>query len=454
MDCLESTFRGAIKEKGAFSPPSCCGLIQLHTVLDRLDSKTASEYRRKFKEWMTKNKVYCPVPTCSAFIAPEDIELEKSSTITGFECPSCKTDICGKCHQLSHGEDSCDLSTKAEEAALLARFKIKQCPRCSCAIKKMHGCPHMVCACGAHFCWYCERSTDRCYGDCEGREDIENEEEQGDEDDAADSVNDDDTRASSGNAQPDETNEPKLENDIAADSETQDENFLALSMQRPGPPRQPFSLPPRPAPLVHQDALSTGPIVPLTAREIVDEASRISAAARRITATDRQADEAAQEALRQELARLNERRRDRIINRRAANLRPANLRPHDLDAGGEARWANSDEDFGEEPGDEPSGQVWSCLHQFHIYYDKCSLNRGNLDLMECNRCFSRVTPAPVEVASESPEAKRRKRSNSDAVTPRSIVGGLKPNQTLLCPRCCMVACQTCQRKYDDEEAKK
>jgi hypothetical protein len=68
LDCLEHMFETAVEEGGARMPPRCCSLIQLYTVLPRLNDDTADVYRAKFTEWLTRDKVYCPAPACSAFI--------------------------------------------------------------------------------------------------------------------------------------------------------------------------------------------------------------------------------------------------------------------------------------------------------------------------------------------------------------------------------------------------
>lgn len=66
-DCLEELFRKAARGPGA-DLPRCCALIQLYTIIKRLDDDTASAYRMKLAEHVIPNKIYCPAPTCSAFI--------------------------------------------------------------------------------------------------------------------------------------------------------------------------------------------------------------------------------------------------------------------------------------------------------------------------------------------------------------------------------------------------
>ena len=66
-ECLETLFRNAAYEPGAMLP-RCCALIQIHTIIGRLGKATADAYRARLAERIMPDKVYCPVPTCSAFI--------------------------------------------------------------------------------------------------------------------------------------------------------------------------------------------------------------------------------------------------------------------------------------------------------------------------------------------------------------------------------------------------
>lgn len=56
-------------------------------MLPNLSSEHASEYRSRFEEWISRNKTYCPKPSCSAFIPDRIVENAKPlvpTTIRGF----------------------------------------------------------------------------------------------------------------------------------------------------------------------------------------------------------------------------------------------------------------------------------------------------------------------------------------------------------------------------------
>lgn len=95
-DCLEDRFVMAVLDRTmfpgtasialipsivrymlTFAKVRCCGLVQLHTVLPRLSTEHAKEYRSRFEEWISRDKTYCPVPSCSSFISDRNVESAK-----------------------------------------------------------------------------------------------------------------------------------------------------------------------------------------------------------------------------------------------------------------------------------------------------------------------------------------------------------------------------------------
>ncbi|EGP87689.1 uncharacterized protein MYCGRDRAFT_71864 [Zymoseptoria tritici IPO323] len=194
MGCLVGMFRFAVKDRSSF-PVHCCGLIQLHTVLPTLDESAAKAYRAIWDEWMTAKKVYCPERSCSVFIPPRliphSVDADTAPADISFPCPTCKTGICAKCCRLVHRGEPCGEAENDYELALLATFGYKPCPRCGEGVKRMFGCRHVRCRCGADFCWACLSPKKDCNGDCvaheseEGSEPEQNSEgsENGDADD-------------------------------------------------------------------------------------------------------------------------------------------------------------------------------------------------------------------------------------------------------------------------------
>ncbi|KAF2172433.1 hypothetical protein M409DRAFT_50133 [Zasmidium cellare ATCC 36951] len=460
--CLHEYFLNALDSPSLF-PPRCCCLIQLYTLLPSFDADKAARYREMLEEWLCNEKTYCPVPTCSAFIperlippskqaaAPPQTPIHETisnllrlldstpfarffrgnlnmDTLPGFReavanpisladikrkndtrsyssmshlandvvllvenakryngdghpvthaanglfaffierisagsgngtshkdahslvspesrnffpCPKCHVAICTGCKQVEHTGKPCDTSDRdSYELAMLEQFGYKQCPRCKQGVRRMYGCSHMQCTCGAHWCWRCTKSLDQCLGDCaeEGNGELDDE----DEDDMAE---DDD-----------EGDGEEVEKD-------EDSGFVEGAQ-----------------PTVHESASGATLQLPIQQRQ------------------------------------------------------DPPIVPTNLDAGGDARWEQSGEDFGEEPEEEPMNQVWSCSHYFVKFRDPDDdLDHGNLDYLECNHCSRSIKPMPRRKES------LRRRSKGGVVVKEE-------DQAWDCEQCRLIVCVDCR----------
>lgn len=96
-------------------------------------------------------------------------------------CPKCEVEICSNCRDFAHPDSTCrslEFGIDKETAELLKSWGYKRCPKCGNGVKRMFGCNHMECRCGAHFCWVCLKSRDDCDGGCyDDDEEYDSEEE-------------------------------------------------------------------------------------------------------------------------------------------------------------------------------------------------------------------------------------------------------------------------------------
>lgn len=258
-----------------------------------------------------------------------------------FPCPRCHLALCVTCKAIEHRGKPCDLSKGDEELAMLATFGYKRCPNCKVGIKRMFGCSHMQCHCGAHFCWWCLKNVDGaggCMGDCGGpdEEDMEEEDEESDE-----------------------------------DSEMAD------------------------APIRSQGVHAAAAPGVLTVAQAVAQA------------------EAQQRS---------------TLRPQPATART--LDPTNLDGGGARRWADSGLDFGDEPEENGIVQVWSCRHSWQNFKaPENEFDHGDLDLMECNRCFTHVQQLPR----------------------RSNYRQHNLSQALECMACRLIVCPDCKDRYQKDQ---
>jgi hypothetical protein len=186
IPCVKGMFLNACKDSTRM-PPRCCTQIHLHYIKPHLTTEELANFKAKFEEWSTPRPFYCPVPTCSTFIPerllPLPIEAKGKRKVDSgigipisptLQCPKCEGEVCVECRQVAHPNSLCtslDLGVDADTAALLKAWGYKRCPKCSQGLKRMYGCNHMECRCGAHFCWGCLKSRDECEGGCYEDED-------------------------------------------------------------------------------------------------------------------------------------------------------------------------------------------------------------------------------------------------------------------------------------------
>jgi hypothetical protein len=223
--CLRQMFIDACTDMSRM-PPRCCNQIPLHHAKPYLTQKEISLFKAKYEEWSTPNPFYCPVPTCSAFI-PERLLPEKSAArkdkqrvdsgvgtlaSVAFTCPSCETDICVTCRDVAHPNATCnplEFGVDKETAELLKLWGYKRCPKCGNGMKRMFGCNHMECRCGAHFCWVCLKNQETgCNGECEDDYDDE-ERDSDDEPDREEDFQDGDGEASAEEASTEQSMAPR-----------------------------------------------------------------------------------------------------------------------------------------------------------------------------------------------------------------------------------------------------
>ena len=470
-------------------------MIQLHVGIQYLTKSEARKYRKAFEEWIATDRVYCPVPKCSTFIPDR---LRKSSQLNtnpgSFRCPQCSSIICDDCRQIAHQGQACDRSQEQYEEDLLKKFKMKRCPKCRAAVKRMFGCSHMECRCGAHWCWVCQNSITECNGAHHGEySDAEEEEEEEEDEDEEPDINDD---------RPPEwdpvTAPLRPENWAHMTFEEQMERFHALEQIQ--------------TPLAEYIQL-----VRIGAQEQMRQ-QRLRLAQQRQERTIqeqlRQIDEQeeleqrrAQEQLGQRIAQ--ERRRAQLqlqqmgpINRptaiqleRAVHVPsgfflpgegPHMEVPHfasptapmmpaavavpapvpapvpdpvstavprsvtteqtapmpttvfnpvheDLDGGGDRVWAERDLDLNEEPTEDYRHQVWNCNHKF-----KRVRIGGDFPLvvnwhtiLECNRCFTKLKPYASPVKTTSASGSGSRQANTQTPAPtRSQLRGQESNTRL------------------------
>ncbi|KIW28296.1 uncharacterized protein PV07_07972 [Cladophialophora immunda] len=162
--CLKRIFKMSVSDP-AHMPPRCCTdqHIALKHVEKLFDDKFKVLWNRKFQEYKTKNRVYCPGRKCGAWIKPHYITIENGRKVG--RCKQCKTKVCPMCSQRMHTTRECPKDPETKAFIETAKEKgWQRCYSCHAMVELKEGCNHMTCRCTAEFCMVCGLKWKSC--DC------------------------------------------------------------------------------------------------------------------------------------------------------------------------------------------------------------------------------------------------------------------------------------------------
>lgn len=164
-ECLKRVFDLSVKDP-AHMPPRCCTdeHIPLKHVDKLFDLKFKMLWNRKYQEYNTKNRIYCPSPKCGEWIKPSHIHRDSHGRKYA-QCPKCKIKVCTLCNNKMHKSKDCPKDP--EIAKLVEQAKEKgwqRCFQCNSLVELKEGCNHMTCRCRAEFCMICGAKWKSC--DC------------------------------------------------------------------------------------------------------------------------------------------------------------------------------------------------------------------------------------------------------------------------------------------------
>ncbi|KAK4542186.1 hypothetical protein LTR36_007033 [Oleoguttula mirabilis] len=163
QDCLKRIFEMSVKDP-VHMPPRCCTdeHINLKHVDKLFDLKFKNLWNRKYQEYSTSNRIYCPAPKCGEWIKPSHIHKDSHGRKYAH-CPRCKTKVCTLCNNKMHKSSDCPKDP--EIAKLVEQAKEKgwqRCFNCSSLVELEAGCNHMTCRCMAEFCMICGAKWKTC----------------------------------------------------------------------------------------------------------------------------------------------------------------------------------------------------------------------------------------------------------------------------------------------------
>jgi hypothetical protein len=162
-------------------PPKCCSSdhIPLKHVDRLLTYKEKKQWNKKYLEYTTANRIYCPTTDCGEWIQPKDIH-------DGIgKCQKCKNKVCATCNGPAHGNGECPQDPEVLKFLETAeKHKYQQCYNCRAMVELERGCNHMYCSlslsltlamktsadnthvrtchCTAQFCYVCGSKWKSC----------------------------------------------------------------------------------------------------------------------------------------------------------------------------------------------------------------------------------------------------------------------------------------------------
>jgi len=162
--CLRRIFKLSVTDP-AHMPPRCCTdkHIDLKHVDKLFDQEFKKTWNRKFEEYNTKNRIYCPARGCGEWIKPNHITTDRGRKVG--KCKRCGTRVCGICNQKMHTTRDCPKDPATKQFVEVAKQEgWQRCYNCSAMVELKEGCNHMTCRCTAEFCMVCGLKWKSC--DC------------------------------------------------------------------------------------------------------------------------------------------------------------------------------------------------------------------------------------------------------------------------------------------------
>ncbi|KAF2843608.1 hypothetical protein M501DRAFT_909107, partial [Patellaria atrata CBS 101060] len=162
--CLKRNFELSVTDPSRM-PPTCCTAehVPLKHVERLFSDKFKILWNKKYQEYTTKNRIYCPVRGCGEWIKPSNIKMDTSVGRKYGKCNRCKTKICILCNGKWHMRKDCPKDEETKQFLATAKEEgWQRCHNCKHMVQLKEGCNHMTCRCGAQFCMRCGKRWKTC----------------------------------------------------------------------------------------------------------------------------------------------------------------------------------------------------------------------------------------------------------------------------------------------------
>jgi len=162
--CLKRQFSLSVQDP-QHMPPRCCTTEHIPLkYADRLfDDKFKKLWNKKYQEYTTANRLYCPAKSCGQWIKPSRIRTDLTYGRKYARCGSCQTKVCVLCSSKFHTRRECPKDEETNRLVEMAKEKgWQRCYSCKAVVELKEGCNHMTCRCTAQFCMVCAAPWKTC----------------------------------------------------------------------------------------------------------------------------------------------------------------------------------------------------------------------------------------------------------------------------------------------------
>lgn len=162
--CLRRQFTLSVQDP-QHMPPRCCTSehIPLKYAERLFDDKFKILWNKKYQEYTTANRLYCPTKGCGQWIKPSKIRMDLTYGRKYARCSACNTKVCVLCNCKFHTRRECPKDEETNRLVQMAKEQgWQRCYNCKAVVELKEGCNHMTCRCTAQFCMVCAAPWKTC----------------------------------------------------------------------------------------------------------------------------------------------------------------------------------------------------------------------------------------------------------------------------------------------------
>lgn len=144
--CLKRQFTLSVSDP-KHMPPTCCSAehIPLKYVERLFDDKFKRQWNKKYEEYTTSNRLYCPKRGCGEWIKPGRIKMDLTYGKKYARCGRCDTKVCVLCNAKFHTRRECPKDEETNRLVEMAKEKgWQRCYNCRAVVELKEGCNHMT----------------------------------------------------------------------------------------------------------------------------------------------------------------------------------------------------------------------------------------------------------------------------------------------------------------------